>query len=891
MRKSLSQCLLLLLASIDLACCTGCPSCEYSRICLHLKIAVLVPMPDKDYDPAFDQGLSIIPAVQLAAEQINNTTDLLSSFCLELTPVIRDAGCDKPPKTALAIADILKKEGPSRNIFTGIIGPACSEDSLFFANTFNSLRNFSVSFFSLPVFYTGTTPYLSENAEAFPNAYGMISSADILIDTLMMIAVEEDWNWGNIAVLYDDTRQHFTQIYTAFTKRFNDSQDIGYIRQIADSQVPLREIIDRNIRIVVVFADKKPARQLACLAGHGQPEFNFVFPIRQFIFIERSLEDFLGDENTEPSFVQRSEGRRYYCDRDRVMRGLNGSVLLNQALDSVDPDAVTVSNYTVGKVKQLYKERLHNQNLPASSLAYAYYDAIWAFAFGFHAGANSNSTTPAERFDVVHDTIKGLSFQGVSSWIDFKDRQHVSNDVIISQVTGSALTDTVLRNKNKPTYSTETFISDKFKTETSVLHDSLAALGFLLIIVLFVATLIIQVLMMVYRDYPSVKASSSRLNHFIYLGCYLLTVAIAANTLRQTVPATNGDVLCNMGFISSILACTLISGTILIKSWRTYRIFHHVFKLKSHYSLHDATLSIFIVTLTLLQGALFIPMLVVSPFQEATSFTYDTSQWPPIRRVQPTCAIQSVGYLIIPIIFLLCIVLATVVLATLNRKIKRKHFRWTKEIIILVYTLTILWGIGIPLLVLFHRLQLPQDFIYFFDTFLLTATIVLCQTLLIIPFLIPVARGQNISRLSSDNYALDYGITHRQSVLSFDRQLSILRSFRRSFRRSYLESQPDHRSSIQSKAKHRSSLPPILTNHKSNPPVCNDSTSTNHQSIRSPPVRYNSTSTARSLLPSCSSTDSPTSTSSHGGLFMILQPPLDTDDQKGHTTLHSISKD
>ena len=203
---------------------------------------------------------------------------------------------------------------------------------------------------------------------------------------------------------------------------------------------------------MVVFADKKPARQLACLAG--QPEFNFIFPIRQFIFIERSLEDFLANENTEPSFIQRSEGRKYYCDNETVMRGLNGSVLLNQALDSVDPDAVTVSNYTVGQVKQLYKERLHDQSLPASSLAYVYYDAMWAFAFGFHAAVTMSNNS----LNVVHDAIKGLSFQGVSSWIDFKDRQQVTNDVIISQVAGSALTDTVLRNKTKPTYSTETYI-------------------------------------------------------------------------------------------------------------------------------------------------------------------------------------------------------------------------------------------------------------------------------------------------------------------------------------------------------------------------------------------------------------------------------------------------
>ena len=143
MRKSLSHCLLLLFASVDLAFCTGCPSCEldiirfFPRGCFELKIAVLVPMPDKYYDPAFDRGLSIIPAVQLAAEQINNATDLLS--CFELIPVIRDAGCDKPPKTALAIADILESHRPTRNAFNGIIGPACSEDSLFYANSYIQL--------------------------------------------------------------------------------------------------------------------------------------------------------------------------------------------------------------------------------------------------------------------------------------------------------------------------------------------------------------------------------------------------------------------------------------------------------------------------------------------------------------------------------------------------------------------------------------------------------------------------------------------------------------------------------------------------------------------------------------------------------------------------------
>ena len=861
--------LLLLSASLGLAHGTDCPLCDIARLrllarCYPMNIAVLVPLPDEDYHPAFDQGDSIVPAVELAAEHINGKKDLLP--CFKLVPSIKDAGCDKPPKTGLATARVFREFLISRNAIQGIIGPACSEASIFTTNTFSSRRNRLP--FRLPVFYGGTTPYLSENAEAFPDAYGMISSADILIDMLIMIAEEENWSWKNVAVVYDESRQHFSQTYTSFANRLrsNGSQEVGYTRQIADSQIPLREIVDRNIRIVVVFSDKKPARQVACLAG--QSEFNFVFPIRQFIFIERTLEDFLGDENVEQSFTELSVGKTYYCGRDTVMRGLNGSVLLNQALDSVDPDVMTVSNYTAGQVKQQYKDRLYNKSLPESSVAYAYYDAMWALALGLHSGRSSPNP-----FEVVHDTIRNISFQGVSSWIDFKDRQHVSNDVIISQVARSGLMIKGLRTRNDAnlTYSTETFISDKFKREISVLHDSLAALGFLLVIVLFIATLVIQILMMVYRDYPSVKASSSRLNNFIYLGCYLLTVAMAANTFRRTVPSTNGDVLCNLDVMICIVACTLISGTILAKSWRTYRIFNHVFKSRSKYSLHDVTLSAFILALTLLQVVLFIPMLVVSPFQQVTSSIYDTSQWPPIERVQPVCSTQSVGYLILPVLFLLCIVLATVVLATLNRKIRRKNFRRTKQVIVLVYTLTIMWAIGSPLLVLFYYLDLSQDFIYFFYTFLLTITVFLCQILLIIPFLIPVASnsGRKVSRLNSNNSS--YTASRRRSS-----QLSLLSNRRLSFliyafRRSSMEPQLDHRSSIQINAKRRSSLPPNSIKHHIHPPI-----------------RNNSTSTMTSSLQSCNSLDSPTSLQS--GLTISQSSIAAIERQKTRMTLHSISE-
>ena len=784
-----------LVGSLDLVCRS--PSVEQTKN-RSLNIILFVPLPDEDYDPAFDQGYSIIPAVEMAVEQINKRTDILPDHYFHL--IVKDAGCDKATKTGIEMVALLRellyttRRGP-----IGFIGPACSEDSIFVANAIHRIHN-------QPVLYSGTTPHLSEHADSTPNAFGMVSSTAVLTDTLIRIVDKENWNWENIAVLYDNSREHFQQSYAAFVRALsNNSHHVGYTRQIAASQIPLAEVKERNIRIVVVFSSKEPAQQLACLAG--QSTVNFIFPIYQFIFIEKSFDDF-HERGTEFSFVQNSDGRQYYCDTETLMRGLNGSVLINQALDSVDPNIVTVSNYTAGQIKQQYKERVKecgntlNTTLSVTSLAYPYYDTIWALAIGMDM---VSSNQRGSFFEAVHNALlNNVSFQGVSSWIDFKQRHHVSNPAIIYQIMESGASVKGLWNKSALTYTNNTFISDEFMTVSISLHTSLAVLGLFTASVMVVVTVVVQTVMVLYRNYPSIKASSTRLNHFVYLGCYLFTASIVANTLRLIIPATNGNVLCNVDIMANILASSFIFGAILAKSWRTYKIFNQVFKTRSHYSLHDATLAIFILLLALLQGLLFIPLLVVSPFNEVLSFVYDSSQWPPVKRTESVCVTESVGYIMLPLIFQLCLILATVFLATLNRNVKRKNFRTTKQIIMLVYALTIMWTVGGPLLVIFYYLKFSVNVTYSFYTFLLLATVLLCLTFLILPYMLPALNKQK-------------GTGPQRRVSSFRRsstQLSILSlrklSFsKNSFRRSSVpvQTSSNHLPSSQLSTPRRTSLP------------------------------------------------------------------------------------
>ena len=696
-----------------------------------VNVLLLVPFPDAVHKPAFDRGHAIIPAVQLATEEINKRNDILPQVSIVIHE--GDSGCDKLPKTAIEIVRIFRELLERRNGFIGIIGPACSEESVFVNTLFRSDLTVNVP---IPVFYIGTSPYLSKNAKQTPNAFGMIGSATLSIHTLIKIAEREQWKWKNIAVLYEGSREFFQQIYTTFIQQFNNSQQFGYIRPISESQIPLTRIHE-DIRIVVVFSGKRPARQLACLAG--QPTVKFVFPIRQFIFIERSLEDFLGNENAEPSFTNYYEDKKYYCDNETVMRGLNGSVLLNQALDSVDPDVVTVSNYTVRQVKEQYKERLsqygitHNNSTFLESIyAYPYYDAMWALAYGWHTAIFVNHDNS---FDAANNAIlNNVSFQGISSWIEFKSKgdQQISNPVRITQINWSNAMNVTLYDSSALTYSQDVFISDEFTAVHALLHPFLIAIGFMSAFFLLLFIAVVQVMNVINRNHPSIKASSQRLNHFIFIGCYLFVVTIVSYTIQRIVPEVTGLVLCNMDAFCGVLGYCFIVSTVLAKSWRTYRIFNHPFE-RMHF-LKDSSLALFIMGCVLVTTLLFIPLFALNPFKESVSFTLDSySQWPPVRKQTTMCAHDdkvSFEYISIPLTFQLFLTSATIFLATLNKSIKYSNFCNTKQIFVFVYLLAVTWAVGGSLLVTFYYLHFSTDKVYPLRIALVDVTVVLSLTIL-----------------------------------------------------------------------------------------------------------------------------------------------------------------
>ena len=716
-----------------------------------LNLLILVPLPDETYQPAFDKGHSFVPAVQLAVKQINERKDILPEHCLEI--LVGDSGCDKETKTTVALLENLfynNAEGiqiPRDNQVAGIIGPSCSAASTYLVR---SLRRTGIA-----QLYFGTTPVLSNINDDYKYSFGMIGSSKVFLNALFRIAELRKWKWKNVAVLYESNREYFRDTYREFVKILNATgSTVGFVSPvIAPFFLPLKEIRRQNIRIVIALMSAQAARQLACLAGH----LGFEYPIYQTVYTERILENFL--DHTDFTFTLSGDKREYACNKQQIIKGLNGSVLLTYSLDTLDPSLMTESTYSIEQVRQQYRAMINeyaetiNMTVKENSYAYPYYDAIWALALSINRTLNTvkastlfnNSYVVTDASERLQSNIANISFQGVSVWVNFNKERHVTNNVDISQVDGEQLVKRGYWNgrNNMIVSSSDGFIDDEFSVEYTRIYTPLAGVGLTAIFITLVFIISVHIINTVKRESAAIKSNSPRLNHFIFIGSYLYIISVILITVQMGYPKiladtkNLGSIVCNMIPLTTILGSSLIISTIIAKLWRIYSIFRRTFDFQ-HF-IGDKWLTAFILINTCLTMVLYIPVLVWSPFHDEivhTKYVLNGNNTLPIKENTVSCYNLSVPWLItLPVVHQLCALTFAVMLAILNRKIKHKYFHSTVSINILVYVLATSVGMGGSILVILHLLNVNINAFYVVHIFILIFNICMCLLLLVVRFM------------------------------------------------------------------------------------------------------------------------------------------------------------
>ena len=95
------------------------------RVELHnISILVMAPSPG-NLTRGWEEGPAVIPAARLAVKEINNSTDILSGFTLQLMEA--NSGCSIVSEAIISfVRDLYNCKEP----VVGIVGPGCSEAAL-----------------------------------------------------------------------------------------------------------------------------------------------------------------------------------------------------------------------------------------------------------------------------------------------------------------------------------------------------------------------------------------------------------------------------------------------------------------------------------------------------------------------------------------------------------------------------------------------------------------------------------------------------------------------------------------------------------------------------------------------------------------------------------------
>lgn len=684
----------------------------------NIHLLLLAPFPDKVFKPAYDGGHSLIPSGQLAVEEINSNPSILNGYHLEA--IVGDGGCTVSSKSVSQILERVVHRKPDEHII-GIVGPACSEAAQALSELMNRNR------IKLPMVTIGNSPVLA-NSTRYPFTYGIIGTSNEYAELVVKLYMEmmNTGRWTNISIFYDANRLYHLEIYRGVLGLFksqNISLDSIYASPISQDYLPLEDIIEAGIRIVFVFSSKEPACRLMCRAI----KLGMTGPLYQFFFTDRTLSTFQAcAANGSDELVFMYNSKKHRCTNDEIVRAMENFIILSFSLEALrlEPNTTrTLSGNTYTEYRNKYEQRLREYNetveedLEPTVWASPYYDSVWAIALA------ANRTLPNLNFDSklgiwdedqLTSTFDTLHFRGVSAVIDFNPKTGFSNSTIeISRLEQSDCGNIISVPKgyynagalfdssdyNSDTVVLNLYINSRFTTEPEMLPYWVSILGYILTILVLIATVIYHFLHFYYRHRPSLKAASPRLNHLIFLGCYIIQGSIILDTTEVGFsPKRNIHLfLCYAVIWLENIGVALVFSTLLVKFYRLYLVFLRTYDHRANLS--NGKLSLIVMALVAMEIAILTIWTPFKPLTIETIVSFDSSSEPPVNHEKKICmARKGIGtwFQITASTYLAVLILAVVTLSILNRRIKQRDFNTTTATNILVYLYIFLLSILLP---------------------------------------------------------------------------------------------------------------------------------------------------------------------------------------------------
>ena len=676
LRTSTPQNTMLLLRVVSIV--IAAVACTSAKVPLAVHVIFPYPSDDPFLHPSWSDGPQLFTAASLAAEHINSDPSLLRDY--ELRLVEGDGGCDITTKAAEAVVSAIA----DTNRVVAVIGPGCSESTLL-ATPITSRQEVA-----LINVHTAGSPVLA-NSTLYPFGISILGTTIGFLNAT--IALMEKVNWNRVAVFYEETRPYFATTYQFLLQRFKEMEknnfELALQTVVSDTHIPLETIRSEEIRIVYVLTGPDLASKIMCLADH----MGLVSPNIQWLFFGRDFSEF----RRHVSFNYGSTN--YTCMEERMRKALMMNLFMNFKLIPFeqDFDRMTIAGITYNEFKDMYNERLMKSGYEMNIWGPIAYDAVWSLALCLNNTVNKINLTdygPGQwkSSKLIRECFNTLNFTGVSGDILFDPQTgFIDRTVDIYQtLNGSAVyygayyTDRMLTK-----LKSLQVIPDSYQNKILQFWDIAAV--FLFLAVSFCLLIITShVLTIAYGSYHSIKASSPKITHFIFVGCYMLTVGTVLYTASFGVGSMQAHGwICQLSFgFFYPIGFTLIFASVLVRTWRLYRIFIHY--LDPGIFINDKFLITVICCMVGVNILIGIVWSAIDPFVGAyicVRITED-SDGLLVNEVIVTCNTKN-NFLWAPLVFgyMFVEVIPVFVLALLTRSIRSKDFS-TKRVRVYVYLIS-----------------------------------------------------------------------------------------------------------------------------------------------------------------------------------------------------------
>ena len=715
-----------------------------------LYFLILAPYPATyPFSPSWEGGPAVVPAAMVARDLINTREDILNDYTIHF--LVNDSGCNIVSK---AITNFINGSFYSGKNIVGIIGPSCSEATLAIASLITD-KQLSL----LQVAPTATSPNLA-NTTLFPNTFRPLVSSLGYVNFYLDLIKNKDYR--TVGALYELKRIFYASLYSRFEhdlySRFENKTDVRLTSfGLIDAQFPVSEIHSK-IRIIFVFASTKFSHELLCYAFQK----DIIYPKYQFIFSNRNASEFVS------SIQIRLGGTTYSCSMENMTKAVYGVIFVDFSLIRNDKDNATVdTEISYSDYENMYSKtrECHLKSLGLTKAVVThhhsnYFDATWALALSL------NNSVPRlkergmslsdyrykmpEITQIVREEMLKLSFEGMRGRVEFSETTHdgcnvtVFNIYQLLDIDGDYVYSVV--GEYNPSWkepfhfhpNAELLDQDSFDLNYMRPHVLLGVLIAVAAAFLFVVLLACHIASIYWRKTKAVKAASPRLNHLIFIGCYLSLFGAVEYTTASVFAnvAEHHDVIFRVhcGILQWVgpMTYSLVFGTLGVKTLRIHLIFNKFNNILTGH-LGDKTL----ILIALLPLAVDVIINIVLSSTNSGEFHLLKGH---DLEVLASCQYGHETIWIIYAVFhkgLLAVIVFY--LAIVTRRVPKQEFKQTKSINILIFSLLILNGILQPLCFIFQDEVFPWavSISYLSFSLLSLGYVVLCILLLLLPPLIP----------------------------------------------------------------------------------------------------------------------------------------------------------